>query len=184
VVVAHREQLWWLLAEAAQLEHMIVTYDAALGLGLRTRAVELLAETAPEHALAVLGPLLTAKDTNVTLPPRETMVRAWASAARALRTEDLGVLVDVAVDIRQPLDTRYAALTELGTCGGPLARRALEEVLFEPTSDAYLRRKAAQGLEMFLKPDELCPILERAGSHEHDEVFAQFLASMMARHCP
>jgi ferritin-like protein len=24
VVVAHREQLWWLLAEAAQLEHMIM----------------------------------------------------------------------------------------------------------------------------------------------------------------
>ena len=24
VVVAHREQLWWLLAEAAQLKHMIM----------------------------------------------------------------------------------------------------------------------------------------------------------------
>lgn len=169
---------------APQLEHMVVTYDSALGLGLRTRAAELLAETSPDKALAVLGPLLTAKESNTTLPPREVMVRAWASAARALGTEDLGVLIDVAVDVRQPLDTRYAALKELGEFGGPSAQRALEEVLFEPTSDAYLRRKAAQGLETCLAPDELCPILERAGSHEHDEVFAQFLASMMATHCP
>ncbi len=169
---------------APVLEHMVVTYDSALGLGLRTRAAELLAETAPERALEVLAPLLTEKDVNVTLPPREVMVRAWASAARAAKRQDLGVLIDVAADIRQPADTRYAAIAELGVFGGTTARQALEEVLFEPTSDAYLRRKAAQSLEAFLEPAELCPILERAGSHEHDEIFAQFLASMMAKHCP
>jgi hypothetical protein len=169
---------------APVLEHMVVTYDSALGLGLRTRAAELLAETAPERALEVIAPLLTEKDVNITLPPREVMVRAWASAARAVKRQDLGVLIDVAVDIRQPADTRYAAIAELGVFGGSTARQALEEVLFEPTSDAYLRRKAAQSLEAFLAPAELCPILERAGSHEHDEIFAQFLASMMAKHCP
>jgi HEAT repeat protein len=169
---------------APQLERMVVTYDSELGLGLRTRAAELLAETSPERALEVLGSLLTEEEVNATLPSREVMVRAWASAARASGREDLGVLVDVAVDIRQPSEARYAAITALGTLGGDTARSALEEVLFEATSDAYLRRKAAQGLEAFLPPSELCPILERAGSHEHDEVFAQFLSSMMARHCP
>jgi hypothetical protein len=166
------------------LERMVVTYDAQLGLGLRTRAAELLAQTAPRAALALIGPLVLAERPDVTLPPREKLIRAWARAARTEELEDLGVLVDVAVDIAQPPDARYAAIDELGRFGGDLPRKALEEVLFEGASDAYLRRKAAQALEAFLPPSELCPILERAGSHEHDEVFAQFLSSMMARNCP
>jgi len=169
---------------APQLERMVVTYDAELGLGLRRRAAELLAQTSPVLALDVLEPLVLDTDVNVTLPPREALVRAWAEAARGAGRDDVVVLVDVAIDIAQPPDARYAAIEELGSFGGELPRKALEEVLFEPSSDAYLRRKAAQALEALLSPAELCPILERAGSHEHDQVFAQFLSSMMARNCP
>jgi len=36
VVVAHREHLWWLLAEAAQLEHMIMAQYLFAEFSLKT----------------------------------------------------------------------------------------------------------------------------------------------------
>ena len=38
VVVAHREDLWWLLAEACQLEHMIMCQYLFAEWTLKTRA--------------------------------------------------------------------------------------------------------------------------------------------------
>ncbi len=166
------------------LARMVVTYDSEFGLGLRTHAAELLARTAPERALEVIAPLLSADRLRATLPPREALVRAWAVAARAAGATDAAVLADVATSIAEPPDARYAAITELGTFGGPRARKALEVVLFEGSSDAYLRRKAAQALQRLLPAAELCPLLQRAAEHESDEVLLLFLADMLERSCP
>ena len=169
---------------APVLEPMVTTYDPALGLGLRTRALELLAQTSPERALTLIEPMLLTERLVMTLPPREAMVRAWAEAARRSGREDLAVLCDVAVDIAQPADARVAAVGELGKACGRQSALALEAVLFEAASDAYLRRKAAQALATCLPPDELCPLLERAVAHEHDTVFLRFVGDLAAAHCP
>lgn len=169
---------------APVLEPMIVTYDPELGLGLRTYAVGLLAEISPERAMALIEPLLLDERIVTTLPPRETFVRSWAAAARATGRLDLRVLCDVAVDIAQPPDARVAAVSELGAFGGRPSALALEAVLFEAASDAYLRRKAAQSLVQFLPPEELCPLLERAVEHEHDMAFLRFVSDLAAAHCP
>ena len=169
---------------ATLLEHMVVSYDPELGLGLRTHAARLLAQTSPQRALELLEPLLLAEHPNVTLPPREALVRAWATAAHARGLKEARVLTDVACDLAQPADARYAAIDSLAGFGGALTRSALETVLFEQSSDAFLRRKAAQALEAFLAPAELCQILAQASSHEHDEVLMLFLSSMMDRNCP
>lgn len=166
------------------LAHMVVTYDVRAGLGLRTSAAELLADTAPERALEVLGPILASPTTNATLPPMETLVRSWARAARALETEDVRLLADLATDFTRPPDARYAAIDELGENGGPLAKKALEVLVQEAASDAYLRRKAAQAMVRCCTPEELCPVLERAAEHEHDDYFLRFLADMISKHCP
>lgn len=169
---------------APVLEPMVVTYDPALGLGLRTRAVELLAESSPERAMALIEPLLADERIVATLPPRETFVRCWAAAARATGRTDLRVLCDVAVDIAQPPDARVAAVAELGAFGGRPAALALEAVLLEATSDAYLRRKAAQALVLVLPPGELCPLLERAVADDQDLAFVRFVGDLAAAHCP
>jgi hypothetical protein len=169
---------------APLLESMILTYDPRLGLGLRTRAVEFLAEADPARAQAVFEPLLRDERIVDTLPPRETLVRHWAAAARKLQNPDLRLLCDVAVDIAQPQAARVAAVGELASFGGRTAAQALETVLFEAASDAYLRRKAAQSLAQILPPAELCPLIERASAHEHDTIFLRFLGDLAAAHCP
>lgn len=169
---------------APVLEPMILTYDPALGVGLRTRAVELLAEGSPERALALFEPVLREERIVDTLPPREAFVRGWAAAARSSGRADLVLLCDVAVDIAQPQNARVAAVAELGAFGGKQAALALEAILFEAASDAYLRRKAAQSLVQVLPPEELCRLLERAVEHEHDTVFLRFVGDLAARHCP
>jgi hypothetical protein len=90
----------------------------------------------------------------------------------------------VAVDIAQPPDARVAAVSELGKACGRQAAQALEVVLMEAASDAYLRRKAAQALADCLPPEELCPLLERAVEHEHDTVFLRFVSDIAASRCP
>jgi hypothetical protein len=169
---------------APVLEPMVTTYDPELGLGLRTRAAELLAATSPERAMALFETLLADERIVATLPPRETFVRGWAQAARASGRSDLRVLCDVAVDIAQPADARVAAVAELGAFGGRPAELALEAILFEAASDAYLRRKAAQALAQCLAPEQLCPLLERAVAHEHDLAFVRFVGDLAAAHCP
>ena len=169
---------------AEMLEHMIVTYDVANGLGLRTRAVQILAEVQPERALALLEPLVVQDQRQSTLPPQEALVTGWSTAARKLGSQDTRVLADVATNIFQVPEARYAAIKELGRIGGDLSRKALEEILVEGASDGLLRRKAAQALRAFVPPDELCPILERAAQQEQDQGFLTFLADMLAKTCP
>ncbi len=169
---------------AEPLAHMVVTYDSKLGLGLRTHAAELLARTSPARALEVIGPLLESDGPRATLPPREVLVRAWAEAARRSGASDASLLADVATNLAEPPDARYAAIAELSTFGGPRTRQALEVVLFEGSSDSYLRRKAAQALQQLLPPSELCPLLQRAAGNESDEILLLFLADMMERACP
>jgi hypothetical protein len=171
-------------AEAAPLLcDLIATYDPRVGLGLRTFAVELLARTSPAVALERIEPILREAQPRATRPPQEAFVRAWAAAARASGVTEPAILCDVAADLAQPADARYAAIDELGKFGGLRAQKALEEVLREANSDGLMRRKAAQALATFAPKDALCAALEAAAQDESDENFLYFLASMIERHC-
>jgi hypothetical protein len=171
-------------AEAAPLlGDLIATYDPGVGLGLRTFAVELLARTSPAVALERIEPILREAQPRATRPPQEAFVRAWAAAARASGVTEPAILCDVAADLAQPADARYAAIDELGSFGGMRAQKALEEVLREANSDGLMRRKAAQALAKFAPKDELCAALEAAARDESDESFLYFHASMIERHC-
>lgn len=174
-------------AAAPRLERLVTTYDSDLGLRLRTAAVRILAGSAPERALAFLAPLCREDRPSATRPPQAALVEAWIAAARLVRERggeaDTRVLADVATNIFQPADARYAALDGLGELGGPLAATALEEVLAEASSDGYVRRKAAQALAACSEPEAFCPILARLASHESDPVFLYFLSDMLDRRC-
>ena len=174
-------------AAAPRLERLVTTYDSDLGLRLRTAAVRILAESAPERALAFLAPLCREDRPSATRPPQAALVEAWIEAARVMRAQggeaDTRVLADVATNIFQPADARYAAIDGLGELGGPLAAAALEEVLAEASSDGYVRRKAAQALAACTEPESFCPLLARLASHESDPVFLYFLSDMIDRRC-
>jgi HEAT repeat protein len=168
---------------APTLEHLIRTYDGELGLGLRTRAVEFLARTSPERAIARFEPMLRESEPHATRPSQEAFVRGWAIAAHALKLEEAHVLCDVVVDLKQPSDARYAAVQELARFGGKRAEKALREVLVEAASDGLIRRKAAQALVDVMPREELCAVLEQVSEHEHDDNFLYFVASMIERYC-
>ena len=174
-----------LAADTAELlARMVVEYDAKLGLGLRNRAVGILARTSPQRGLEVLEPLARDPRRPGTLPPQASIVEGYAVAARAAGVDATPVLADVATNIYQPADARHAAVSLLGQVGGHGAQLALEEVLGEPSSDGYLRRKAAQSLQRILPPEVLCPLLERTVENEVDQGFLLFVRSMMDASCP
>jgi hypothetical protein len=168
---------------APRLEQFITTYDAGVGLFVRTEAVRILAETSPERALEFLEPLVREDRPTTTRPPQAALLDGWLAAARALGRQDPGVLADVATNIFQPPEARYAAIAGLGELGGPLAGAALEEILIEASSDGYVRRKAAQALVRCVPPEEFCPLLATVAGHESDAVFLNFLGDMIDRHC-
>jgi len=172
------------LEAAPLLEQLVRNYDPSTALGLRSRAVWLLADTSPERALATLEPLVREERHHATYPPQDILVQGWAHAARELGRVDPLVLCDVAVSLFQPPEARYVAVEELGKLGGEESRRALEELLVESSADGYLRRKAAQALEAFLGKDELCALLTRVGDRETDQGFLFFVADMLQRNCP
>jgi hypothetical protein len=172
-------------ATAPQLEQMIRTYDGEGGLALRTRAVEYLAETSPQRAIAMYEPMLRDPLPHQTRPSQEQLVIAWSTAAHKLGLTDARVLCDVATDLKQPPEARYAALKSVAEFGGPRAIKALEEVLVEANSDGLMRRLAAQSLQALLKPEDLCPLLRKMSEFESDPNFIDFLADMLARNnCP
>jgi HEAT repeat protein len=162
------------------------TYDPKTGLALRQTAIELLCEVDPERALALLGPVLREKRPSATRPPEELLVRLYARAlkSRGKAGDADELLPDLAADIARAPDARYAALEALADLGGERGRRALEQVLLEPSSDGHMRRKAVQALERRLSPAELCPLIEHAARHNSDEALLRFLAGVVERLCP
>jgi hypothetical protein len=168
---------------APVLEQSIKTYDGAEGLGLRTRAVDYLAATSPQRAVALYEPVLRDPGAHSTRPSQEAFVRGWATAARKLGITEATVLCDLAVDLQQPADARYAAIAELGRFGGKRATKALQEVLVESSSDGLMRRKAAQQLVELMPRREFCERITEVSEHESDENFLVFLDSMLQRYC-
>ena len=168
-------------ATAPLLERLILEYDPQVGLGLRTEAVRLLAQGAPERAVELLEPLVRTSAHKRTLPAQEALVRGYAEAARKVGRDPAPALADVAIDLAQPPDARYVAIEELGRCGNLTARKALEVVLVESSADGYVRRKAAQALQGSLPKGELCTILLRVADRETDPIFLVFLADMLEK---
>ena len=168
---------------APRLEALILTYDGELGLFVRTDAVRILAETAPARAVEFLAPLAREDRPSSTRPPQGALIEGWVRAARALGDADTGVLADVATNIFQAPEARYAAIDGLGELGGARAGAALEEILSESSSDGYVRRKAAQALVRCASAAELCRVLDTLAAHESDPAFLDFLADMIDRHC-
>jgi HEAT repeat protein len=168
---------------APRLEVLITTYDDDLGLYVRTEAVRILAETSPARALEFLSPLVREDRPSATRPPQAALVEGWIHAARATGNADTGVLADVATNIFQAPEARYAAIDGLGALGGARAGAALEEILSESSSDGYVRRKAAQALVRCASAEELCAALDRLAGHESDPAFLDFLADMIDQHC-
>lgn len=170
-------------AAAPVLEHSIRTYDGQAGLQLRTAAVELLAQTSPQRALALFEPFLRDAVPRATRPPQESFVRGWAIAARQLQLKDALVLSDLAVNLEQPIEARYAAVDELGKFGGQRALKALEEVLVEAASDGLMRRKAAQALAEVMPREQFCARITAISEHESDPNFIYFLDSLLQQYC-
>lgn len=172
------------------LEHIVLTYDAATGYGVRGQAVGIWADVAPDDLTEVLRPILAERRHRRTLPPDEELLRAWVRSARAVGrpvAEIEEVLAEIAVNIYQDDATRHLAIGELAVSEDDLgahARRALEEVLVESSRNGYLRRKAAQAIAQALPSDEACRVLSRVADRESDENFLLFLADMIDSLCP
>ena len=165
------------------LEKLIRTYDGELGLGLRTRAVEFLADVAPQRAIAMYEPFLRDPQPHQTRPSQEAFVIGWTAAAHKVGLTDARILCDVAADLKQPPDARYSAITALGAFGGPRAVKALQEVLVEASSDGLMRRKATQSLLQIMPKSEFCTLITRMSENESDPNFIDFLADMLERNC-
>lgn len=166
------------------LEKLAMEYDGVSSLGLRTEAAGFLADTSPAAAVALFEPVLREARHHTTYPPQEQLLRMWIAAARQTTAPSDDLLVHIATDIEQTSDARYVAIQELARVHTPLARKALETVLVESTSDGLLRRKAAQAVRDGLPQAEACAILQRVAEHESDGSFIAFLADMLEKSCP
>ena len=89
VVVAHREHLWWLLAEAAQLEHMIMcqylyaefSLKDGSGDGLAAGQAEAVGRWRKTLREIATSPQFGAPNTTVPLPERSTNGSVGLSSA-------------------------------------------------------------------------------------------------------
>ncbi|MCE9593368.1 MAG: hypothetical protein K8S98_04170 [Planctomycetes bacterium] len=166
------------------LAHIVTTYGPDFSLHVRTNAVRLFADVAPQKAYELLTALVREPHRASTYPPQETLLDCWIVAGRKAGTLDERLLADVAIGISQPADARYRAIEELGHSTSPIARDALELILTESGSDGYLRRKAAQAAVDGMPQADACALLERVADHEVDRMFLLFLADMIQKNCP
>lgn len=166
------------------LAHIVTTYGPDFSLHVRTNAVRLFADIAPQKAYALLTPLVREPQRAMTYPPQETLLDCWIVAGRKAGTLDDRLLADIAIGISQPADARYRAIEELGRVVSPVTLAALKVVLTESGSDGYLRRKAAQALVDGFPRADACALLEHIADHEVDRMFLLFLADMIQKNCP
>jgi hypothetical protein len=170
---------------AGMRDHLVAEFEAYGGeLGLRARAIDLLAELDPPRALELLEPLVREPRKSKTWPPQETLLSAWNEAALRAGIERSELLGAVAADLLQDDPARHLAVRQLGTCGDARAAQALEGVLVESTGNGYLRRLAAQSLSGDKRFTQACATLRRVLEREADENFAQFLDSLVRKNCP
>ena len=160
-------------------------------LGLRTSAIELLAESSPADAIRLVEPILAARRPGKTYPPAERLVACYAKAAKNAGLTDLAAvtLADYASNLFLDQAGRVVAVKALSNYPGPHTRATLRTVLVESTGDAYLRRMAADALVKQSKVDpetaaSLCDILNDVMNKEADVNFQLFLVNMIAKYCP
>ncbi len=151
-------------------------------LGLRASACEILAETSPQAAVDVLGPILTG-ERNRTYPPDDRMMRAWIVAADRLEFDKSEVLARIAMDPKKNSQARQWAIKGLADVPGPRARQALESMLVDSTGNNYVRRLAAQSLLENVDRDAFCAKINEVIENEADLNFQFFLDSMLTNHC-
>jgi len=160
------------------LEELISEYGYPLD--VRTEAVRLLAETSPERAIEVIGPLVKKTRRTQTLPDDEFLVRGYVTACTGARRSPVDVLVDVATNIyKQEAARHYAAEALGGYPDEPIGIKALETILVESTGNTYLRIKAAQSLRKALPAETACELFRRVAEYEAGANFLQFLADML-----
>lgn len=164
------------------LEKLVQEYGSALE--LRTEAVLLLAEVAPERALQILEPLIGKSKQNMTLPPFEFLVVAWANACAKTGRSPVPELASVATNLFMEDSARVRAVAELGKHKDPRAEAALRTILVESTGNGYLRRKAVQSLHAILPAETACVLFQTVASKEADLNFLKFLADALDKWCP
>jgi hypothetical protein len=163
------------------LETLIDEYGPALY--LRAEAARLIGETCPERAVEVLEPWLRKTKPGKTMPPMEFLVMGYVAACDRLDLSPVDVLSDVATNLFMEESARHMAVRELGEHDEPLAQKALLAILTESTGNAYMRRRAVQGLVKLMPREEACSLFAQIADREADLNFARFLADVLDKNC-
>jgi hypothetical protein len=163
------------------LEKLVTEYGAHME--LRVEAVLLIAEVAPERALAVLEPLIKRQRQLSTMPDEEFIVRGWITACHKTGRSPVPELCDVATNIFQQGYARVEAVRELANYKDPRAEAALRTILVESTGDGYLRRITVQSLHTLLPAETACTLFREVASKEADLNMLKFLADVLDKWC-
>jgi len=150
---------------------------------LRAEAARLIGETSPERALEVLEPWLRKTKPGQTMPPMEFLVMGYVAACERTGQSPVDVLADVATNLFMEESARHMAVRELGKHDEPLAQQALRAILTESTGNAYMRRRAVQGLVKLMPREEACTLFAQIANREADLNFARFLADVLDKNC-
>jgi len=163
------------------LETLLLEYGHRID--IRTEATVLLGRVAPQRAVELLTPLLERTKRTSTMPADEFLLRAYVIGCEGSGTDPVPILADVATNIHKEDPARHMAVGELGKHPTRLAQQALRSILVESTGNAYLRRKAAQGIRDAFPREEACAIFELIASREADTNFLLFLGDMIEDNC-
>jgi hypothetical protein len=162
------------------LEELTLQYGHKMD--IRTEAMLLLGQVAPERAVTLLEPLLVEKRTS-TMPADEFMLKAYVNGCEGSGHDPVPILVDIATNIFKEDAARHLAVQELGKHKELLAQQALRAILVESTGNAYLRRKAAQSMRATFAREQACAIFREVASKEADMHFQRFIEDMIRDNC-
>ena len=162
------------------LEQLTLEYGHKMD--IRTEAMLLLGQVAPQRAVTLIEPLLVEKRTS-TMPADEFMLRAYVNGCAGSGHDPVPTLVDVATNIFKEDAARHQAVQELGKHKALLAQQALRAILVESTGNAYLRRKAAQSMRATFPREQACAIFREVASKEADMHFQRFIEDMIRDNC-
>ena len=150
---------------------------------LRTEAVLLLGEVAPQRALETLKPWIGNARPGRTLPPQEFLVKAWVDACDGAGRSPMPELCDVTTNLLLDGASRVRAIKELGRRPDAAGEKALRSVLVESTGDGYLRRKAAQALRDTLPKESACALFREVADREADPNMLRFMVDLLDQNC-
>lgn len=170
----------------SELVQLVENYGEHLG--LRTKACELLAETHPATAVAVLEPFILEPRPGVTLPPADIMVMSYAKAARAINYDAIDTLTSIATNLFVDETARQFAIREVAKYPGARAREAIRILMIESTGNAYLRRDAVKAFveQAEIDPETkaiLCDTLIEVTNKETDVNFQVFMINVVEKYC-